>query len=143
MANCCAPLLCSARHIKLIDPHFDARQSRFRRPLLEFLKCVRPGTRVDVYRGDGQGEQYLIEGIEQALQGALPKDAEFRLYLRSQDTLHNRYVLTQSGGVYFSTGLDDKGTGDVLTDEVGVLEPAIWTVQWNKYSGDDPVACWA
>lgn len=143
MANCCAPLLSSAKHIKLIDPHFDARQSRFRRPLLEFLKCVRPGTRVDVYRGNGQGDQYLIDGIEHALQGALPMDAEFRLYLLPQDALHNRYVLTQSGGMYFSTGLDDKGNGDILTDEVGVLEPAIWTVQWNKYSGDDPVACWA
>lgn len=142
MANCCAPLLSTAKHIKLIDPHFDAGHSRFRRPLLEFLKYVRVGAKIDIYRGDHHAHAYISGRIDEVLQGNLPKDSEIRLFMRPQETLHNRYVLTQSGGMYFLTGLDDRGNGDILTDEVGVLDPAIWSVQWQKYSGDDPLACW-
>jgi hypothetical protein len=48
MADCCGPLLASGRHIKLVDPHFDAGTPRFRRPFLELLKRVKTGSRVDV-----------------------------------------------------------------------------------------------
>lgn len=142
MAKCCAPLLSAGSHIKLIDPHLDANNGRHFRPLVAFLKCVKPGARVDVFCGDGKGQDHLCRGIERALEAALPEGVEVRLYLRSQVTLHNRYVLTQGGGMFFSTGLDDHNDGENRTDEVGVLEPAIWSVQWVKYSGDDPVACW-
>jgi hypothetical protein len=142
MAMCCLPLLSSASHIKLVDPHFDANNARHRRPLVEFLKCVRPGARVDIFSGDRKGEAHLCHGIERALQEVRPGGFEVRLHLLPQATLHNRYVLTQGGGMFFSTGLDDHDGGEVLTDEVGVLEPAIWIVQWEKYSGDTPVACW-
>lgn len=37
MAECCEPLLASGRHIKLIDPHFDAGVPRFRNPFLAIL----------------------------------------------------------------------------------------------------------
>lgn len=142
MAKCLAPLLASASHIKLVDPHFDANNARHRRPLVEFLKNIRPGTRVDIFSGDRKGEAHLCLGIERALQEACPVGVEVQLYLWPQATLHNRYVLTHGGGMFFSTGLDDHDGGEVLTDEVGVLERSIWSVQWEKYSGDDPVASW-
>ncbi len=142
MSQCCAPLLRAGSHIKLIDPHLDANNGRHRRPLVAFLKCVKPGARVDVFCGDAKGPEHLRRGIERALAEARPEGVEVRLYLRSQATLHNRYVLTQGGGLFFSTGLDDHDDSENRTDEVGVLEPAIWYVQWHKYSGDDPFACW-
>lgn len=142
MTRCCAPLLRAGSHIKLIDPHLDANNSRHRRPLVAFLRCVRPGARVDVFCGDAKRQDHLRRGIERALELARPEGVEVRLYLRPQATLHNRYVLTEGGGLFFSTGLDDHDDGANRTDEVGVLEPAIWSVQWEKYSGDDPVACW-
>jgi hypothetical protein len=142
MAQCCEPLLRAATHIKLIDPHLDANNGRHRRPLVAFLKCVKPGARVDVFCSDRNGLDHLRRGIERALEAARPDCVEVRLYMRPQATLHNRYVLTQCGGLFFSTGLDDHDDGENRTDEVGVLEPAIWSVQWERYSGDDPVACW-
>jgi hypothetical protein len=142
MARCCSPLLSSASHVKLIDPHFDANNARHRRPLVEFLKCIKSGARVDIFSGDRKDEAHLRLGIERALLEVRPDGVEVRLHLRPQATLHNRYVLTQGGGMFFSTGLDDHDGGEVLTDEVGVLDPAIWSVQWEKYSGDDSVACW-
>jgi len=142
MANCCAPLLTSARHIKLIDPHFDAGHSRFRRPFHEFLKHVRSGARIDLFRGDGQDTAYIAQRIESALQGVLPEGVEVRLFFLPKATMHNRYVLTEAGGIYFLTGLDDKGNDGVETDEVGLLESTVWDVQWNRYNGDVPVAIW-
>jgi hypothetical protein len=142
MTHCCAPLLRTGSHIKLIDPHLDANNGRHRRPLVAFIRSVKPGARVDVFRGDTKSQEHLCRGIERALKEAKAEGVEVRLYLRPQATLHNRYVLTQGGGMFFSTGLDDHDDGENRTDEVGVLEAAIWTVQWEKYSGDDPVACW-
>lgn len=142
MTRCCAPLLRAGLHIKLIDPYLDANNDQHRRPLVSFLQCVKPGARVDVFCGDRKDQGHLHRGIERALEEARTESVEVRLYLRPQATLHNRYVLTQGGGLFFSTGLDDHNDGSKRTDEVGVLEPGIWSVQWEKYSGDDPVACW-
>jgi hypothetical protein len=140
MASCCAPLLASAKHIKLVDPHFDAGQPRFRRPFLEFLRHAKPGSRVDVFRGDGQDRTYIAQRMEQALQGtSLPPGLEVRLFLKPQGDMHNRYLLTAAGGVYFLTGLDDRGNDGIATDEVGVLETSVWAVQWARYCGTDPI----
>jgi hypothetical protein len=142
MASCCAPLLASAKHVKFIDPYFDAGHSRFRRPFHEFLKLVRPGVRVDLFRNDGQDTTFIADRIEAALQGVLHEGCEVRLFILPEAKMHNRYVLTEAGGVYFLTGLDDKGHDGVETDEVGLLDPNVWKVQWDRYSGDDPVAIW-
>lgn len=142
MALCCAPLLVTAKNVKLVDPHFDLGQARFRRPFAEFLKSIHPGTVVEIFRGDGQSEEHLTRRLAEALNGLKPEGVKVHLHLLPQDTMHNRYVLTAAGGLYFLTGLDDKGDGDLVTDEVGVLEDAVWRVQWDRYSGAKPIAVW-
>ncbi|NYH23838.1 hypothetical protein [Paraburkholderia bryophila] len=142
MAACCGPLLARAQHVKLVDPHFDPGTTRFRRPLVEFVKLTRPGVRIDIFRGDNADAAYIEQKLREALAGALPPGAEVRVFMRPQDALHNRYVLTDAGGMYFLTGLDDQGQGGLTTDEVGLLEADVWSVQWSRYSGDDPIARW-
>jgi len=142
MALCCEPLLSSARHIKLIDPHFDLSQARFRRPFLEFLKCARPGTRVDVFRGDNHGADFAAQRLTETLDAIQPDGIQVQVFFQPQDTMHNRFVLTEAGGVYFLTGLDDKGNGDLSTDEVGVLDPDVWAIQWGRFSDGQAVAVW-
>lgn len=56
--------------------------------------------------------------------------------------MHNRFVLTEAGGLYFLTGLDDKGQGEKTTDQVGLLDPEVWALQWERHSSDHPVASW-
>ncbi len=56
--------------------------------------------------------------------------------------MHNRYVLTDAGSLYFLTGLDDKGNGERVTDDVGVLEHAVWEVQWGRFTGAEPITEW-
>lgn len=142
MVQCCAPLLRAGSHIKLIDPHLDANNGRHRRPLVAFLKCAKPGASVDIFCSDRKEQTHLRRGIERALYEANPESIEVRLFVRPQAVLHNRYVLTQGGGIYFLTGLDDHDNGENRMDEVGILEAAIWSIQWERYSCDDPVASW-
>ena len=143
MARCCAPLLSKGKHIKLVDPHFDLGHKRFLRPFLEFLKHVRIGARVDIYRGDGQEQNYIAHRIQQAIHGVLPAGVVLRLFLLPEGPMHNRFVLTEAGGLYFLTGLDDKGQGEKVTDQVGLLDPEVWALQWERHSSDHPVASWS
>ena len=142
MASCCAYLLSSARHIKLVDPHFDLNKARYRRPFAEFLKHVQPGATIDVFRGDNYGPASAAQHLTAVLNTIRPVGVQVRMFFQPQSPMHNRYVLTNAGGLYFQTGLDDKDHGDCVTDEVGLLEHDVWQVQWDRYEGIGPVAVW-
>ncbi|RYH71167.1 MAG: hypothetical protein EON54_00290 [Alcaligenaceae bacterium] len=142
MAACCMPLLVSSRHIKLVDPHFDLTALRFRRPLAEFLAGLRPGATVDLFRGDNLPPAFAIQQFGERLTGIHPKGVRVRLFLRPQAPMHNRFVLTERGGLTFLTGLDDANGGPKTHDEVIVLEGENWDSQWLLYSGDDAVHVW-
>ena len=50
--------------------------------------------------------------------------------------LHNRYILTELGGVSFQHGLDDGKKGD--TDDVALLDRESYELRWAQYAGDAP-----
>ena len=62
------------------------------------------------------------------------------MYLMPQGTLHNRFVLNESGGVSFQTGLDEDFSSERPADLVTVLEPGPWQAEWNAYNCDTCVA---
>lgn len=140
MADCCEPLLASARHIKLVDPHFDAGAPRFRQPFLAFLRKVRPGVTIDVFRDDRQDPRYIVERLQRAIAGIDRRDVRLRLFMRPKAVMHNRFVLNESGGISFQTGLDEDFSGDRPTDLVSVLEFKPWRTEWVTYEGDDCIA---
>lgn len=136
MASLCSPLLGGAKHIKLIDPHFDTGLYRFKRPFQEFLKYVRPGAKIDIFRADDADEAYILRGIQQATQGMLPNGVEVRLFMKPKRVMHNRFVLTEFGGMYFQTGLDDQGDGGLARDDAGLLDPDVWEEHWGQYTAE-------
>ena len=52
------------------------------------------------------------------------------------ERLHNRYILTDLGGVAFGVGLDDGGAGE--TDDLTLLERAVYELRWGQYGGNPP-----
>lgn len=142
MAACCAPLIRASRHIKLIDPHFDPTAPRFLRPLAAMLASAQPESVVDVFRGDDVPEHYAIRTFGPRLAALKPQRVRLRLFLRPQDPLHNRYVLTNRGGIAFLTGLDDANGGQKTHDDVVVLDTPTWRARWDTYLRDDPIAEW-
>ena len=53
------------------------------------------------------------------------------------ERLHNRYVLTEHGGVSFGAGLDEKPDGNA-SDDLHLLGRDQYTQRWDQYSGDSP-----
>lgn len=137
MADCFGPLWTSSSHIKLVDPHFDAGARRFKRPFLEFMRRVEPGTTVDVFRGDRIDPEQYVAGVQRALEELAPGGVLVRLFVRPQDPMHNRFVMSSAGGVSFQIGLDDDATGERPEDIVTVLQGDVWHREWATYSGDD------
>lgn len=137
MADCCGPLWTSSLHIKLVDPYFDASSRRFKRPFVEFMRRIRPGTTVDIFRGDQIGAEKYFTGVQRALADVAPVGFVLRLFVRPQDPMHNRFVLSSVGGVSFQIGLDEDATGERPEDIVTVLQDDVWSREWNTYTGDD------
>jgi hypothetical protein len=137
MAECCGPIWSSSNHIKLVDPHFDTRSRRFKRPFMEFVRRVKPGTTLDVFRGDQIEATQYVGGVQRALEEIGAGGFVLRLFVRPQDPMHNRFVLSSAGGVSFQIGLDDDATGERPEDIVTVLQDDVWRREWVTYSGDD------
>jgi hypothetical protein len=140
MASCCAPLLSRARHIKFVDPHFDLSQGRFHRPFMEFLKHIQPGATVDIFRGDGHSPIFVSQNFKKILDRIRPEGVKVQIFLLPERTLHNRFVLTEAGGLLFPIGLDDKNDRELTSDLVIVLQPSAWKIEWIKYTGEEPIA---
>ena len=140
MAECCEPLLITGRHIKLVDPHFDAGAPRFRKPFLAFLAKRRANANVHVYRSDNEDGDRIAERIQQAISGLERRGGSLQLFLMPQGPMHNRFVLNEFGGVSFQTGLDEDFSGERDTDLVTLLEPGPWRTEWDTYKSDTCVA---
>lgn len=137
MADCCGPLWANSLHIKLVDPHFDASARRFKRTFLEFIRRVRPGSVIDIFRGDQMGAEQYVSGVQRALGEVGQEGIVVRLFQRPQEPMHNRFILSSVGGVSFHIGLDDDATGDRPEDIVTVLQDDVWSREWSTYAGDD------
>jgi len=48
--------------------------------------------------------------------------------------IHNRFVLTDRGGVRFGIGLDDDDGDDGKTDDVDLLSQDTFDLRWRQYA---------
>jgi hypothetical protein len=145
LADACRFHLATAKHVKLIDPHFDLATRRFRRPFEALLSATganRP--QVDIYRsldpkfdaGD------WVERMAKFASAAAMRGFNVRLFL-FPGLMHNRYVLTDRGGVMFGTGLDDDNDGNGNpTDDLILLDRPVWEEKWAGYALSVPTAEW-
>jgi len=148
MAAAVAAMLRIARVIVFVDPHFSPAELRFRRPLEVFLRAVLqarpiegPG-RVEIHTSvEHTGTREFFEGeCHRRLQRCIPIGINLRI-VRLQERLdgehlHNRYILTDLGGVLFAVGLDEGDGG--ATDDVNLLDRAQYDERWRQYASDAP-----
>ena len=150
MAAAAASMLRSADVVVFVDPHFGPGNTRHRRPLREFLRVVvtnRPGhppQRIEVQsaaEGDGRPTpEFFREECRHRLPSCVPRGLRVHLVrLRQQpggERLHNRYILTDLGGVIFGVGLDEGDAGD--TDDIQLLDRAQYEERWRQYASATP-----
>ena len=148
MADTVAPLLRCSSDVIFVDPHFGPERPRYRRTFKAFLEqmvCQRPGEmpkRIEVHTGveDTGTEEFFRGECENRLRQCIPE--EMRVIVRrlrqKQDgeKLHNRYILTDLGGVTFGTGLDEGDEGE--TDDITLMNRGQYELRWSQYGGNPP-----
>ncbi len=145
MAECVAPMLRCATKVLFVDPHFRATEERFRKPLAAFVRII--GTRasdltIELHTADRDGapiwEKFQKE-CRAKLPPILPAGATLTVHRwknrEDGDKMHNRYILTNLGGVEFGHGLDEGDPG--TTDDVSRFEAGPYNRRWNDYAGPD------
>jgi hypothetical protein len=54
------------------------------------------------------------------------------------EKLHNRFILTDIGGVSFGVGLDDSDGADGQTDDIQLLNEETYNLRFAQYAGSAP-----
>ena len=125
MATHLEPMLRCAMHILFIDPHFRASEPKWRNPLKEFLKIICDGSREITleyhvsgsYDNAPSWDHFRNQECNKYLPRLIPRG--FRLTVRRWknrkigEELHNRYILTDIGGIGIPNGLDERDQGTV------------------------------
>jgi hypothetical protein len=148
LASAVAPMLRCASEIVFVDPHFDPTLRRFVRTLEAFLEvafCDRPcppPSRIEVQTSSKLDRDYFVNKCRDYLPAVVPYDVELRLVRKiersSGEKLHNRFILTDIGGVMFGIGLDDPGGDLGQSDDLHLLDRRQYQKRWAQYAGEAP-----
>lgn len=147
MADTVTCLLQASRHVRFIDPYFDGRPHKSA-VVREFVRRAGAANRhgkpptLEIHGANAKGasQAFVDEGLRLfALQ--LPAGVTVAYYQWSErpggEQFHNRYVLTDLGGVEFASGLDSKGGG--ATDRVSLLSEATRRALWPRFDSGSMV----
>ena len=146
MSSAVSDMLSNCSMAIFIDPHFGPENLRHRRPLEEFLAAIlnkRGGqlpSRIEVHASNDRDAVFF----ENTCKGKLPEliplglKVKFIQWKRKPDgeKLHNRYILTDVGGVAFQVGLDEGDEQE--TDDISLLNRTQYELRWSQYASQNP-----
>ncbi len=135
-----APMLLNCRLLHLIDPYFGPERPESIRTLKAVVSAMAGRDRPpDLVRIHCRAAPPLAFFEEEAARMAawLPVGLTIEFCRWRQraggEKLHNRYVLTDLGGVSVGTGLDEGSEGE--TDDLHLLERGPYELRWSQYAG--------
>jgi hypothetical protein len=126
--------------IVFVDPYFCAGDSSWG-PFINFLQSSiegQPGENLDIevlFRKGMKGISFDMENKFREAHADLLRECsvtfkKIRQRVKQQN-IHNRYVLTDIGGVTFGVGLSEEDVS--TTDEVTLLEKEAYDLRWQQY----------
>lgn len=146
LAGALAPMLSNCSEVHLIDPHFGPEDYDYRATLEAFLRAIgvnRGGPApalVEVITSERSTAEFFATECQTKLPRHIPAGMSIgfkRLKARGGGAeLHNRYVLTDIGGVTLGRGLDRGETGQ--SEDIALLERDHYLQRWQEYIGPDP-----
>jgi len=142
------PLLRISRHVLFVDPYFRPSQYKYRMIFAELFELflhdrtfgptsvgIFVSTKVDC------AQQYFIEECQKYIPSLIPVGMQVTIGLWSQradgEEIHNRYVLTDRGGVKFGNSLREGDTG--TSDDINLLSEEQHKLRFDQYAGPSPV----
>ena len=141
LAATLSAMVTNCRQLHLVDPNFGPENARHRR-VLEALMGVlgKSGVALDLVRVhcSDKAELAFFENSAAKMAVSLPSGVKIEFVRWRQKTggqrFHNRYVLTDVGGVMFGDGLDDdNGSGVGQKDDVFLLNRYQHQLRWAQY----------
>ena len=143
MAKCAEFFLQRAeKKIVFVDPHFDPSKRRFLRPLRKFLQTIsnRPGEysmpRLEIHLNDDLGLDFFklncTTKVREILRDELPEGCELGFVRWERKYLHDRFILTEFGGLSYSVGLDDHDYKSVERTKVSLLKNT-FKEEWDNH----------
>lgn len=112
MIQAIRPMLDCAREVVLIDRNFDPDKYRWRQFLMKLTEFLSGRTfspsigKIDFHFGDKLSVNHLQLLCSNLIASDLPTGMKVNFFVWPRDELHDRYVLTDVGGVRFGIGLD-------------------------------------
>jgi len=147
LASAVAPLLRISRKIFFIDPYIDPYKPRSRKTLEAFLRaCLvnRPSNiqlaRIEFHTKYREEIGHFFSECERQFPKIVPTGYTLRILRWEEkqggDGFHNRYILTERGGIRFTWGLD--AGSPAQTDDLSLCQPEVYKMRWNQFFGDQP-----
>ena len=152
MAKAVRPLLHNCHTAIFIDPYFMARDNwqKWRQPFESFMQELSitrykySELRIEFHAAaDIQyacSAELFKKRCEERLAGCIPSGLSvcFKRWTQKPKgkKLHDRYIITDIGGVDFSIGLDEGVDGE--TQKISILEKNTYEIVWNDYVSVHP-----
>lgn len=119
------------------DGHFPLRFTNILVQLANYVANGKKGPKVAQIKYVVSDAVYLAiaemtERCTEMLAGLLPTGISVKFLIKSKSKLHDRFVLTERGGLNFGAGLDE-GIGQVLIKRLGY---EAWAKEWNEWDKD-------
>lgn len=136
-----APLLKLGRRLVFIDPYFDPNKPKVRNTLKVFLAVAvtrNNETPIEEIEFHTKYRPEIVNFREECF-SQLPKRIPAGLKVKvirwkekeGGEGLHNRYILTERGGVRLAWGLDEGIPSH--TDDISLLQPGMFAQTWALY----------
>ena len=147
IADAVGSMLRIAMDVTFVDPYFAPHHQRFRNVLEACLKACfhkRAGgpPRIRVLSSDKNGAKQSFFGSEcrRHLPPVIPPNQKVTIRRLKErpggDRLHNRYILTELGGVSFGVGLDEAEAANCATDDLHLLDRDQYEARWRQYADE-------
>ena len=140
LVGCAEFMLRHTTTVKWVDYVIDLRRPRWRRPFRAALDVLRAHGRpviFEVHRqfGNDIEKENLRHQFQEVMQQHRTPGVTFTLHLHPEQLMHDRFILTDRGGIQIGHGLDDnEDGGSAPTANVMLLEQAMFQIQWQRFS---------
>ncbi len=143
MAACVRHLLTRSRDVLFVDPHFGGLEERFlavfRAMLTHLASPLGRAARIEYHLAQKSlclDHVEFSRRLQRQLRSTIPPDLSVKFLIWEQrpggEILHDRFILTDLGGVDFSVGLDEGEAGQ--TTKVSRLSRTAYEKVWRDFS---------
>lgn len=133
------PLLEWCSEIVFVDPHFGPENGRHRATFEAFLAVLTASprrsqlARVEFHTGDKATATFFQSECQRRLPELVKAQTKVRLVRWRQIELHNRFILTDIGGLLVGRGLDEDQTAEPLSDDYSRLDESALRAHWSNF----------